>query len=134
MADSDRTEIAREYVFPMKHRLSPNGAASRFARKIQEIILEEQEVNFITRLHAGRLNIIPWYVTSGYLLPISNSYYRPVIESKEFYKLFPALKKRLDQQVVTHNAAGKFLYVMKTLMAKLKVCGLCPNLALLTKL
>ncbi|KAH7908406.1 hypothetical protein BJ138DRAFT_1012879 [Hygrophoropsis aurantiaca] len=88
VADSDRTEIARE-----------------FARKIQEILLEEQEVNFITRLHAGRLNIIPW----------------PVIESKEFYKLFPALKKRLDQQVVTHNAAGEFLYVMKTLMAKLKV-------------
>lgn len=47
--------------------------------------------------------------------------FRPVIESKEFYQLFPALKARLDQQVVTHRTAGEFLHVMKTLMAKLKV-------------
>ena len=46
---------------------------------------------------------------------------RPVIESKEFYKLFPALKRRLDQQPVTHRSAGQFLHMMKTLMAKLKV-------------
>ncbi|KAH7907394.1 hypothetical protein BJ138DRAFT_1014577, partial [Hygrophoropsis aurantiaca] len=87
VVDSDKTEIARE-----------------FSLKFQRIVQEEQEANFITRLHAGKLNIIPW----------------PVIESKEFYKLFPTLKKRLDQQVVTHKAAGEFLYTMKTLMAKLK--------------
>ena len=46
---------------------------------------------------------------------------RPVIESKEFYKLFPALKRRLDQQLITHRSAGEFLHIMKTLMAKLKV-------------
>ena len=46
---------------------------------------------------------------------------RPVIESKEFYKLFPKLKKRLDQQPMTHHTAGEFLDTMKTLMAKLKV-------------
>ena len=48
--------------------------------------------------------------------------FRPVIESRDFYKLFPALKRRLDQQVITHHAAGEFLHKMKALMAKLKVC------------
>jgi len=47
--------------------------------------------------------------------------HRPVIESGEFYRLFPALKRRLDEQVVTHRSAGEFLHMMKTLMAKLKV-------------
>lgn len=46
---------------------------------------------------------------------------RPVIESREFYRLFPTLKKRLDQQLVTHRTAGEFLHTLKTLMAKLKV-------------
>jgi hypothetical protein len=46
---------------------------------------------------------------------------RPVIESKEFYKLFPTLKWRLDQQSMTHHTAGVFLDTLKTLMAKLKV-------------
>ncbi|KIJ13989.1 hypothetical protein PAXINDRAFT_100354 [Paxillus involutus ATCC 200175] len=87
VVDADKVEIARE-----------------FSLKFQRIVQDEQEANFISRLHAGKLNIIPW----------------PVIESKDFYKLFPAVKRRLDQQVVTHQAAGEFLHMMKTLMAKLK--------------
>ncbi|KAH7884451.1 hypothetical protein F5I97DRAFT_1937890 [Phlebopus sp. FC_14] len=85
--DSDEAEIVRE-----------------FSLKFQRIVQDEREANFISRLHDGKLDIIPW----------------PVIESKEFYKLFPALKRRLDKQVVTHQAAGEFLHMMKTLMAKLK--------------
>ncbi|KAG1889124.1 hypothetical protein F4604DRAFT_1673832 [Suillus subluteus] len=87
VVDSDKAEITRE-----------------FALKFQQIVQDEQEANFISRLHAGQLNIIPW----------------PVIESQEFYKLFPTLKRRLDKQKMTHNTAGEFLHVMKTLMAKLK--------------
>ncbi|KAF8548768.1 hypothetical protein OG21DRAFT_684156 [Imleria badia] len=87
VVDSDKAEIAKE-----------------FSLKFQRIVQDEQEANFISRLHAGRLNIIPW----------------PVIESKEFYKLFPALKRQLDKQAVTHRSAGEFLHLMKTLMAKLK--------------
>ncbi|KAI6143614.1 hypothetical protein BKA82DRAFT_127237 [Pisolithus tinctorius] len=87
VVEADRSEIAREFTL-----------------KFQRIVQDEQEANFITRLHAGKLAIIPW----------------PVIESKEFYKLFPTLKRRLDQQVVTHHAAGEFLHKVKTLMAKLK--------------
>ncbi|KAI9573409.1 hypothetical protein HD554DRAFT_2055827 [Boletus coccyginus] len=87
VVDSDKAEIARE-----------------FSLKFQQIVEEEQDANFISRLHGGKLNIIPW----------------PVIESREFYKLFPTLKRRLDQQDVTHKAAGEFLHLMKSLMAKLK--------------
>ncbi|KAF8548836.1 hypothetical protein OG21DRAFT_1448641 [Imleria badia] len=87
VVDSDKIEIAKE-----------------FSLKFQRIVQDEQEANFISRLHAGKLNIIPW----------------PVIESKEFYKLFPAVKRQLDKQVVTHRSAGEFLHLMKTLMAKLK--------------
>ncbi|KAF8122291.1 hypothetical protein EV363DRAFT_1404993 [Boletus edulis] len=76
----------------------------RFSLKFQRIVEDEQETNFISQLHAGRLSVIPW----------------PVIESKEFYELFPAVKRQLDEQVVTHRSAGEFLHVMKTLMAKLK--------------
>jgi hypothetical protein len=54
------------------------------------------------------LQIIPW----------------PVIESREFYRLFTSLKRRLDQQPTSHHTAGEFLHTLKTLMAKLKVCSL----------
>jgi hypothetical protein len=72
---------------------------------LQKIVQEEQDANFISRLHAGQLNIVTW----------------PVIESRQFYALFPMLKKRLDRQEVTHQTAGEFLHTLKTLMAKLKV-------------
>ncbi|KAJ7656305.1 hypothetical protein DFH06DRAFT_991968, partial [Mycena polygramma] len=87
VVDSDEQEIVRE-----------------FSTKFQTIVQAEQDANFISRLHAGQLNIIPW----------------PVIESKQFYALFPTLKKTLDQQEVTHPTAGEFLHTLKTLMAKLK--------------
>jgi hypothetical protein len=70
------------------------------------IVKQEQDANFISRLHRGKLNIMPW----------------PVIESEEFYKSFTTLKKRLDLQKVSHPTAGEFLHTIKTLMAKLKVC------------
>ncbi|KAI9443805.1 hypothetical protein H4582DRAFT_1846182 [Lactarius indigo] len=79
-------------------------AVCRFSRKFQQIVQQEQDLNFISRLHCGRLHILPW----------------PAIESREFYKLFATLKKRLDLQRVSHPAAGGFLYTIKTLMAKLK--------------
>ncbi|KAG1848072.1 hypothetical protein DFJ58DRAFT_746884 [Suillus subalutaceus] len=87
VVDSDKTDVTKE-----------------FALKFQKIVQDEQEANFISCLHAGQLNIIPW----------------PVIESQEFYQLFPALKRRLDKQKLTHNTAGEFLHTVKTLMAKLK--------------
>jgi hypothetical protein len=85
--ESDKLEITKE-----------------FRLKFQEIVRMEQGQNFLTRLHSGAVDIIPW----------------PVIESKEFYRLFAVLKRSLDRQRVTHPQAGVFLQTMKTLMAKLK--------------
>ncbi|KAI9462918.1 hypothetical protein BJY52DRAFT_1221931 [Lactarius psammicola] len=85
--DTDSDEVMRE-----------------FALKFQKIVQDEQDANFITRLHGGKLQIIPW----------------PVIGSREFYKLFSAVKKKLDQQKTSHRTAGEFLHMLKTLMAKLK--------------
>ena len=77
----------------------------RFSLKFQRIVEQEQDANFISRLHGGKLKIIPW----------------PVIESKGFYKLFSTLKKLLDLQKTSHTTASEFLHTIKTLMAKLKV-------------
>lgn len=77
----------------------------RFQQKFQRIVQKEKEENFITKLHGGRLDIIPW----------------PVIESTRFYDLFGGLKLRLDDQPITHPHAGAFLGALKMLMAKLKV-------------
>ena len=88
------------------YQICPLLTIIRFSLKFQKIVQDEQDANFITRLHAGKLQIIPW----------------PVIESKEFYKLFSALKRKLDQQSTSHHTAGEFLHTLKTLMAKLKVC------------
>ncbi|KAH9027352.1 hypothetical protein EDB84DRAFT_1500330 [Lactarius hengduanensis] len=87
VVEADTVEITRE-----------------FSLKFQQIVQQEQDANFISRLHGGKLDIIPW----------------PVIESRNFYKLFATLKKRLDLQKISHPAAGEFLYTIKTLMAKLK--------------
>ncbi len=67
--------------------------------------------NFVTLRHAGNLILIPW----------------PVIESRQFYVLFPTLKKVLQKQEITHPKAATFLHTIKTMMAKLKVVGSSTN-------
>jgi hypothetical protein len=79
--------------------------ARRFSLKFRQIVRNEAGDNFISKLHRGKLAIIPW----------------PVIQSTRFYELFGALKTRLEKQPVTHKSAGEFLRVLKMLMAKLKV-------------
>ncbi|KAI0302897.1 hypothetical protein B0F90DRAFT_1935607 [Multifurca ochricompacta] len=91
--------IIKDVVEPDKMEIT-----REFSLKFQKIVQQEQDANFISRLHGGKLDIIPW----------------PVIESKEFYKLFSTLKKRLDMQKISHPTAGEFLHTIKTLMAKLK--------------
>ncbi len=66
----------------------------------------------MTTLHRGNVDILPW----------------PIINSPDFYKLFGALKKRLDSQPITHPNAREFLRILKVLMAKLKVRAYCPIL------
>jgi len=73
--------------------------------KFKQIVRDEAGENFISKLHRGKLAIIPW----------------PVIQSPRFYELFGALRTRLEERPVTHKSAGEFLRVLKMLMAKLKV-------------
>lgn len=77
----------------------------RFSLKFQGIVEKEQDQNFISRLHRGRIQIIPW----------------PVINSPNFYSLFLRLREHLDKQKFTHTSGGAFLHNLKTLMAKIKV-------------
>lgn len=77
----------------------------RLFLKFQDIVQQERGDNFISRLHRGKLDIIPF----------------PVIESPEFYDLLSTLKERLDFQSISHQTAGEFLDTMKALMAKLMV-------------
>jgi hypothetical protein len=112
--DSDRDEIARECV---QRSLCFTDAYTtiRFRLKLQSIVEQEQANNFITRLHRGHLKIVPW----------------PVIESRQFYTLFHSLRKFLDKDSASHEAAGVFLHKLKMLMAKLKVNLLISHLPLL---
>ncbi|QRV84782.1 GTP-binding protein [Ceratobasidium sp. AG-Ba] len=75
-----------------------------FSLKFRQIVEKEQDQNFISRLHRGHIQIIPW----------------PVINSPGFYTLFRQLRAKLDQQAFTHGTAGAFLHNLKTLMAKIK--------------
>ncbi|KAF8676140.1 hypothetical protein RHS04_06586 [Rhizoctonia solani] len=87
VTDSDSKDIVKE-----------------FSLKFQRIVQKEQEQNFISRLHRGKVQIIPW----------------PVINSSSFYTLFNDLRRYLDGQPVTHTSGGIFLHNMKTMMAKIK--------------
>ncbi|QRW25765.1 GTP-binding protein [Rhizoctonia solani] len=87
VTDSDSKDIVKE-----------------FSLKFQRIVQKEQEQNFISRLHRGKVQIIPW----------------PVINSSSFYTLFNHLRRYLDGQPVTHTSGGIFLHNMKTMMAKIK--------------
>ena len=77
----------------------------RFSLKFRQIVRDEAGDNFITKLHRGKLDIMPW----------------PVIQSAQFYRMFESLKTRLEKQPITYKSAGDFLRVLKMLMAKLKV-------------
>ena len=77
----------------------------RFSLKFRQIVRDEAGDNFITKLHRGKLDIMPW----------------PVIQSAQFYRMFGSLKTRFEKQPITHKSAGDFLRVLKMLMAKLKV-------------
>ena len=77
----------------------------RFSLKFQQIVRAEGGDNFITKLHRGKLVIMPW----------------PVIQSAQFYRMFGSLKTCLEKRPITYKTAGDFLGVLKMLMAKLKV-------------
>ncbi|KAG8733017.1 hypothetical protein FRC11_009235 [Ceratobasidium sp. 423] len=72
-----------------------------FSLKFQAIVDQERGQNFVTRLHRGRIQIVPW----------------PVVNSPAFYNLYDRLHQRLDQEPFTHGSGGAFLRSLKALMA-----------------
>lgn len=88
--------------FPLKLPLE------RYSLTLQRIVEQEQTINFISRLHGGKVDIMPW----------------PVVESGQFYQLFETIKRRLDEQKISHPTAGGFFHTIKVLIAKLKVRAL----------
>ncbi|KAF8305258.1 hypothetical protein DL93DRAFT_2160360 [Clavulina sp. PMI_390] len=87
VTDIDRDEVCNEFL-----------------SKFQRFVIDEQEGAFITKIHRGKLNILPW----------------PIIRSQEFYDLLDLLRDRLDQQEPSHGNALMFLQTLKGLMAMLK--------------
>ncbi|KAG9094853.1 Vacuolar protein sorting-associated protein 13A [Ceratobasidium sp. 370] len=81
-----------------------NDIVKEFQLKFRQIITEERDQNFISKLHRGRIQIIPW----------------PVINSHGFYSIFYDLSHCLNNQPITHPSGGIFLHRLKTLMAKIK--------------
>ncbi|KAN0136112.1 hypothetical protein V8E53_005972 [Lactarius tabidus] len=74
-----------------------------FSLKFQHIVQQERGANFVSRLHRGQLDIIPF----------------PGVESPEFYAMLSTLKKRLDYQHISHPTTGEFLRTLRALMAKM---------------
>ncbi|RUS18258.1 hypothetical protein BC937DRAFT_88981 [Endogone sp. FLAS-F59071] len=82
------------------------GIVQEFKNKFSQIVSEEGEDNFISRLHKGQMSILPW----------------PVFNDSGFYSMLNVLKKYLDEQESKFGKARIFLPTVKTIMAKLKVC------------
>lgn len=78
---------------------------NRFHERFSNIVTDEQEGNFITRLHRGSVVVMPWAMMS----------------SAAFYELFEDVRQLLLERPITHNTGGEFLYTLKMLMAKIQV-------------
>jgi len=105
VVDVDSEEIAKEYEHYVVGSAASLIAIFRFADKFHAIVRDKQGENFITTLHRGQLDIIPW----------------PVIQSQEFYTQMGILRSKLEGKSSTHGNAAKFLRTLKLLMARLKV-------------
>lgn len=61
VVDSDTREIVHEYAPNLFSLVSTVlTLVSRFSLKFRQIVQDEQEENFISRLHRGKINIVPW--------------------------------------------------------------------------
>jgi hypothetical protein len=106
VVDVDTDEIVKEYETRRSWILRrSNKHPFRFEDKFRRIVHDKQGENFITTLHRGQLDIIPW----------------PVIQSEEFYTHMGTLKDKLEGKPPTHGNAATFLRTLKLLMARLKV-------------
>ncbi|GES75141.1 hypothetical protein GLOIN_2v1781568 [Rhizophagus clarus] len=83
-----------------------DGIKKEFQLKLSQLVKEEGEDNFISRMYRGGLNIIPW----------------PVFNDIAWFKQLSQIKKRLDEQETKYENARAFLHNTKVIMAKLMIC------------
>ncbi|GBB83177.1 hypothetical protein RclHR1_00010059 [Rhizophagus clarus] len=83
-----------------------SGIKKEFQLKLTQLVKEEGEDNFITRMYKGGLNITPW----------------PVFNESAWFKKLLKIKQRLDKQETKYENARTFLQNTKVIMAKLKIC------------
>ncbi|KAG8712967.1 Vacuolar protein sorting-associated protein 13A [Ceratobasidium sp. 423] len=77
----------------------------KLSLEFQGTVEKERDRNFITRLHRGHIQIVPW----------------PSANSHNFYTTLGRLRQKLNQQPFTHDSCGAFLHNLKTLMAKVTI-------------
>ncbi|CAB5351424.1 unnamed protein product [Rhizophagus irregularis] len=86
---ADREDIVREFKI-----------------KFSQLVSEEGEDNFISRMYKGGLDIIPW----------------PMFNDAAWFKTLSKVNKKLDKQEAKYENARTFLQNTKVIMAKLKIC------------
>ncbi|CAI2161648.1 17233_t:CDS:10, partial [Funneliformis geosporum] len=77
-----------------------------FYSRFEQLVTEEGEDNFITKMYKGGLNIMPW----------------PIFNDAAWFKALAEVKSILDEQETKYVNARIFLQNIKVIMAKLKVC------------
>ncbi|CAG8634848.1 3170_t:CDS:10, partial [Funneliformis caledonium] len=87
-------------------RADREGILQEFQLKFSQLVSEEGEDNFISRMYQGGLDIIPW----------------PMFNDAAWFRTLSKLNNRLDMQKAKYDNARTFLQNTKVLMAKLKIC------------
>ncbi|GBC20093.1 uncharacterized protein OCT59_006574 [Rhizophagus irregularis] len=86
---ADREDIVREFMI-----------------KFSQLVSEEGEDNFISRMYKGGLEVIPW----------------PMFNDASWFKTLSKVNKKLEKREAKYENARTFLQITKVIMAKLKIC------------
>ncbi|CAI2180537.1 19077_t:CDS:10, partial [Funneliformis geosporum] len=82
------------------------GIVQEFHLRFSQLVSEEGEDNFVSRMYQGGLDIIAW----------------PMFNDVAWFKTLSKLNKRLDMQDAKYGNARTFLQNTKVIMSKLKIC------------
>ncbi|CAG8505503.1 11510_t:CDS:10 [Funneliformis caledonium] len=87
-------------------RTDHEGILREFKLRFSQLVSEEGEDNFISRMYQGGLDIVPW----------------PMFNDATWFRTLSKLNNRLDMQEAKYDNARTFLQCTKVIMAKLKIC------------
>ncbi|CAG8438292.1 8031_t:CDS:10 [Funneliformis caledonium] len=87
-------------------RADKEDIVKEFKSKFSQLVADEGEDNFISRMYRGGLDIIPW----------------PMFNDASWFKTLSKVNKNLNNQEPRYENARNFLQNTKVIMAKLKIC------------